>query len=167
MQCPKCKSDDLVKLSVIHFGGLSDLNAKSQGRAVMLGEQGLTLGFDNLTTSGTLQTRLSKLANPPHKKSYQIVLLVWFLGLAIAGWLLGYLTTLTHSPESLFDDRFRWFAYAYSCLAVFLLAGLWRYNHKIFPRRYEIWNRSFMCKRCGEVSQLSTHESGCRPRQIL
>ena len=155
MQCPECKSYDVFKLSVIHSGGLSDLNAKSQGRAVMLGDQGLTLGFDNLTTSGTLQTRLSKLANPPHKKSYTIVLLVWFLGLAAAGWLLGYLATLTHSPESLFHDRVRWFAYIYSCFAVFLLAVLWRYNHKIFPRRHAIWSRSLMCKRCGKVFQPS------------
>ena len=157
MQCPKCKSDDIVKLSVIHSAGLSDLDANSHGRTVTLREHGLSFGSNNLKTTGTLQTRLSRLADPPRKKSYRIVLLIWFLGLAIAGWILAYATTVTHAPETRFYQQFRWFTYAYSFLAALVLAVFWRYNHRIFPRESEIWSRSFICRCCGEILRPSVH----------
>ena len=158
MKCPKCKSNDVVKLSVIHSAGVSDVDARSQGRIVALGGSGLWFGLNTFKTTGTLQSRLSKLANPPHKKPYRMVFLGWFLGLLIIGWLLGYMTTVAHTPETRFDKQFRWFASGYSCLAALALAIFWRYNHRIFPRRYELWNRSFMCRRCGEIFQPSAPE---------
>ncbi len=124
----------------------------------MLGDNGLALGFGNFKTTGISQTRLSKLANPPHKKSYWMVILGWILGLLVMGWLLGYATTITYAPEARFEQQFRWFAYGYSCLAAIALGIFWRYNHRIFPRRLQLWNRSFMCRHCGEIFQPSTRE---------
>lgn len=156
MKCPKCLSDDVLRLSVIHSAGLADIDANSAGRTTIIGEAGFSLGFTNFKTVGTVQTRLSKLANPPHKMPYRTVLFAWFLGLLIAGWLLGYTSTITHAPESLFEQHFRWFAYGYSFLATFVIVVLWKYNHKIFPLKHDIWSCTFICQCCGEIFQVST-----------
>jgi hypothetical protein len=155
MQCPKCESEDLVKLSVIHSAGLSDINTRAQGRALAFGDKGLELGVGNLRVTGTSQTQLSKLAAPPRKKPYRQVILAWLLGLAIAGSLLLDLNTFTVRANTHIEHQFQCFAYAYSCLAALVLAVLWRYNHRILPRRHELWSRSFMCHRCGEILQPS------------
>jgi hypothetical protein len=31
--------------------------------------------------------------------------------------------------------------------------AVWRHNHLRFPREYARWDRSFLCQRCGAVSQ--------------
>jgi hypothetical protein len=153
MQCPNCKSEDLAKLSVVHSAGLSDINTRSRGRALAFGDNGLVLGVGNLRATGTSQTQLSKLAGPPRKKPYWYVVLAWLLGFVIAGSLLADLNTFKVGAHARLEQQFRWFACAYSCLAALVLAVLWRYNHRIFPRKHERWNRSFMCRRCGEISQ--------------
>ena len=153
MQCPSCNSENLIKLPLVHSEGLSDIDTRSRGRALMLGDNGLALGFAKFKTTGTSQMRLSKLASPPRKKPYWIVLLGWFLGLLIVGWLLGYVTTITHATEARFEQQYRWFAYIYSTFAALALGVFWRYNHRILPRRLQLWNRSFTCRRCGEIFQ--------------
>jgi hypothetical protein len=158
MQCPKCKSDDVVKLSVVHSTGLSDINASSRGHAMAIGDNGLVLGTGSFTTTGTSQTRLSKFAAPPRKKPYRYVLLAWLVGLAIGGSLLLDLNTFTVGADAHVRQEFHWFAYAFSFLAVLILAVLWRYNHLIFPRRLDLWNRSFMCRHCGQIFQPSERE---------
>jgi hypothetical protein len=50
------------------------------------------------------------------------------------------------------------FAFAISFFALVILAVLWRYNCRIFPRRHDLWNRSFMCRRCGQIFQPSERE---------
>ncbi len=158
MQCPNCKSEDLIKLSLVNSGGLSDINTRSRGHGLALGDNGVAFGFSTFNTTGASQSRLSKLANRPHKKPYWVVLLGWFLGLLIVGWLLGYFTAISHAPEARFEQQFRWFTYIYSCFAALALGAFWRYNHRIFPRRLQLWNRSFMCGRCGKIFQPSARK---------
>jgi hypothetical protein len=78
---------------------------------------------------GTFQTRLSKLAGPPLKLRYRHVLLWWGLGLAILYWLFGYLVWLHQLSATRLVALFPQYAYAYSGVALFVLASLWWYNH--------------------------------------
>jgi preprotein translocase subunit Sss1 len=156
MQCPNCKSEALIKLSLVHSAGLSEIETHSRGRGLILGNNGVALGFGNFKTTGTSQTRLSKLANPPRKKPYLMVIFGWLLGLLILGWLLGYATTISHAPEARFEQQFRWILYGFSSLAAIALVVTWRYNHRVFPRRLRFWNRSFICRHCGEIFQTPT-----------
>jgi hypothetical protein len=156
MQCPKCKSDDTVKLSLVHAAGLSDVQTRSRGHAWALGDIGPLFGFASSKATGTSQTHLSKQAAPPRKKHYRHVILAWLLGLAIGTWLILVINAPTGALDPHIISQFHWFAYAFSAVIVLILAVLWRFNHMIFPRRRDLWNRSFMCRRCGETFQSST-----------
>jgi hypothetical protein len=154
MQCPKCKSEDAVKLSVVHAAGLSDIQSSARGHAWALGDSGLLLGFSSSQAIGTSQTALSKLAAPPCKKRYRHVILTWLIGLALGSWFILVIISPTGSLGSRTLSQMHRFAFLFSTVIVLMLAVLWRFNHMIFPRRRELWNRSFMCQRCGEIFQL-------------
>jgi hypothetical protein len=153
MQCPRCKSEDAAKLSLIHAAGLADVQTRSRGHVWALGDGGLLLGFGRSKAIGTSQTQLSKLATPPGKKRYRHVILAWLFGLAIGTWLI----LVINAPNGALDphilSEFHWFAYAFSAVIVLILAVLLRFNHMILPRRRELWNRSFVCRRCGDICQ--------------
>ena len=155
MQCPKCKSEDVVKLSLVHAAGLSDIQFHSRGHAWALGDGGLLLGFGSSKAIGTSQTRLSKLAEPPSKKRYRYLILAWLIGLVMAGPLIDAFNAYAVNPEAALRAEFQIFAYVFSALVALVIAILWRFNRSIFPRRREIWNRSFMCRRCGAIFQAS------------
>ncbi len=151
MQCPKCKSEDAVKLSLVHSAGLADIRTKSRGHAIGLAGAGLLLAVDNFATTGTSQSRLSKLAAPPRKKRYRNVILAWLIGLAIGSWLILFIDAPTPSLDSRTFTQIHWFVSVFSTAMILILAVLWRFNHSILPRRRELWNRSSMCRRCGEI----------------
>ena len=155
MQCLKCNSEDAVKLSVVHAAGLSDIRTHVRGHGWAAGDSGLLLGFGSSKVIGTSQTKLSKLAAPPHKKRYRHVILAWFIGLFMAGPLIDVFTASSRNPDAFLRRDFEIFAYTFFIIAVFVLAILWNFNHLILPRRRELWNRSFMCRRCGEIFQRS------------
>src|SRR5438128_1895045 len=100
IQCPNCRSEDLVKTSILYAEGLSDLEAQTRGIGIAFTGPGLALGFGRARTSGTLQTRLSKQAGPPRKKRYRYIVMAWILGLLIGEILLSYVGMLTRTPES-------------------------------------------------------------------
>jgi hypothetical protein len=35
----------------------------------------------------------------------------------------------------------------------FLLFLVWRHNHTAYAQQYAQWDRSFLCERCGAISQ--------------
>jgi hypothetical protein len=153
VQCPECGSTEVTKLSLIYAEGFSHLEARSRGWGLLFGSGGADLALGNVRTKGEVQTRLSQQVSPPRKKRYRPVLIVWFLGILIGGWFLGYFATLNHRPGAVFETQFTWFAYIYSGFAVLVLSVFWRFNHRIFSRRYQYWDRSFMCRCCGHVIQ--------------
>ncbi|MGH9438153.1 MAG: hypothetical protein ACRD22_09715 [Terriglobia bacterium] len=153
MQCPQCGSTEFRKLSLVYAGGFSDLNAHSRGWGIGLGLGGAGLGLGRAKTKGQLQTRLSRLASPPRKKPYWPILLAWLMGIFIGGWFLGYLHTIGHSSDTLFAAQLTWFTYIFSGLIVLVLGVLLRFNRKLFPQRYRLWDLSFMCRCCGNIVQ--------------
>jgi hypothetical protein len=140
-----------VKLSLVHAAGLSDVETRSRGHLWALGDGGLLLGFGSSKGTGTSQTQLSKLAEPPRKKRYRHVILAWLIGLFMAGPLIDVFTASEKHPDTLLRHDFQTFAYIFSALVALVLVILWRFNHVIFPRRRDVWYRSFLCRRCGEI----------------
>ncbi|HTV55556.1 MAG TPA: hypothetical protein VMI06_11655 [Terriglobia bacterium] len=133
MQCPQCGSTEFTKLSLVYAHGFSDLEARSRGWGVVTGDTAPDLAFVSVRTKGELRTRLSQQVSPPRKKRYKPVLLIWLLEIFIGAWFLGYMATLNHRSDAVFETQFTWFAYIYSGFAVFVLAVFWRFNHRIFP----------------------------------
>lgn len=158
MQCPKCKSEDAVKLSLVYAAGLSDVKTRSRGHGLALGDGGLLLGFGSSKAAGTSQTQLSKLASPPHKKRYRHVILAWLIGLLMAGPLVDVFTASAANPDAVLRHDFQIFAYISTAIVALILVALWSFNRTIFPRKRDIWNRSFMCRRCGQFFQLASDE---------
>lgn len=156
MQCPKCNSEDAVKLSLVHAAGLSDVKTRSRGHGLALGIGGLLLGFGSSKAAGTSQTQLSKLAAPPRKKRYRHVILAWLIALLMAGPLIAVFTASAANPDAVLRHDFQIFAYISTAIVAFILIGLWSFNRAIFPRKCDLWNRSFMCRRCGQIFQLAS-----------
>ncbi len=154
MQCPRCKSEDPVKLTMVHAAGLSNVKARSRGHAWALGDGGLLLGFGNSEAIGTSQSKLSKIAEPPHKKRYRYVIGAWLIGLVMAGPIIDAFNAYAVNPDAVLRHDFLTFAYISLAVVALIVAAFWSFNRTVFPRRHEIWNRSFMCPRCGEIFQL-------------
>ncbi len=153
MQCPKCKSEDAVKLSVVHAAGLSDIQAHTRSHGWAVGDIGLLFGFASAKTTGASQTQLSQQAAPPRKKRYRYVILAWLIGLAIGSWFILVIDAPTANLDSHTLSQIHWFAFPFSAVILLMLTVLWRFNHIILPRRRDIWNRSFMCRCCGHIFQ--------------
>ncbi len=67
IQCPQCGSTEFTKLSLIYAHGVSDLEARSRGWGLVIGDGGPDLAFVKAKTKGEPQTRLSQKAHPPRK----------------------------------------------------------------------------------------------------
>lgn len=134
--CENCGADAYRKLSVIHAGGLSVTQNTSVGVGLTLGG---SIGLGKAKTAGTSQTVLSAKAAPPKERR----LSAW----ALLGILLGLGWTAGGAD--------------YVALGVLTLAGTGyyifrtvKYNKDEFPKLYARWDRSYMCERCGTVSEL-------------
>ncbi len=156
-QCPNCHSSDLVKLSLVYAAGISGIDAHSRGRGLALAENGIAVSFSGAETTGTLQTQLSRIASPPHKKRYRYFVLAWVLGLVSASWLAIALQAAEPRYAADLKQGFVWLAWIYCGFLAWMLWVLWRYNHRLYPQRYREWNRSFICRRCGKIVRIGLH----------
>ena len=152
MRCPKCNSDECTKLSLVYLNGISDIRTRSRGRGFDFRETAGAFSFKS-RGRGTFQTHLSKLAGPPRKLPYRNVILWWALGLAILYWLFGELVWIHELSAVRSVTLFPQYAHAYSGAALLVLALLGWYNRLVRPRRLRLWERSFMCERCGNIFQ--------------
>lgn len=127
--CTGCGSEQSRKLSVVHAGGLSEVNTRTGGVGVGLGG----IGVGSARTRGTQQTALSQTAAPPEKKSVSI----WL-------WLL-----LLMSIGGMQTNPALWVV-----IALGIGAYIWhvmQYNRSVFPKLFREWDRKYMCDRCGLV----------------
>lgn len=157
IECPQCGSTELTKLSLIHAAGLSDLNARSRGWGLLVGSGGADLGFGTFKTTGEIQTRLSQKVSPPRKLSYLKILFGGLTGLFVLESILGYFDTFLRFGGN-FNQQLTWFGYGLLGIIAFVLFLALHHNVQVFPRRYRLWNRSVMCRRCGHVLEMP--ESG-------
>jgi hypothetical protein len=140
MECSVCQSTNLVKVSLAYEQGLSEYKGRSRSHGLALGTGGLGLWGGRAKTKGTFQTRLSERLSPPFRLAGLIIL--WFVGTAVQ--------ENAHNVKE-FSRIFGWAMDAYAMALVIFWCLIWRYNHLLFPTQYRRWDRSFMCRRCGNV----------------
>jgi hypothetical protein len=151
LRCPDCNSADLKRLSLVYQEGLSRVNTRSRLLALVFGEGGPDLVVGRAATHGVQQTELSRTRKPPVKWSYRRLIFraTTLTFLALGAYIV--FVALGTPPVSTLPLKL----YVFLAPVVFLVLALavWRHNHLTFPKEYARWDRSFICQRCGAVSQ--------------
>lgn len=153
LRCPKCNSTDLKKVSPAYEEGLFRSEGRTRLRAVAVGSGGPDLVVGRATTRGTEQSALSKKLTPPLKWSYLKVIGWSVLVFLSAGWLVFYINSVTTKATTVSSAPLTLFALIYAAILALLLFLVWRHNHSSYQTQYAEWDKSFICERCGTVSQ--------------
>jgi len=153
LRCPKCNSTDLKKVSLVHEEGFFRSEGRTRLRAVVAGGGGPDLVVGRATTRGTGQSALSKKLTPPVKWSYLKVIGWSVLVFLSAGWLGFYVNTVTTKATTLSSAPLAAFGLITGMALVLLMFLVWRHNHATYRQRFAEWDRSFICQRCGSVSE--------------
>jgi len=151
MECSVCHSTNLVKVSLAYEQGLSDYQGHSRLRGLSFGTGGVGLWGGRTRSTGTLQNRVSARLNPPRKWSYWTTLRVWVAGLVVLWFVCVALTPANAYKAKEFIREFTWALEVYAGALAFFGWLAWRYNRRIFPGKRRIWDRSFLCRRCGKT----------------
>ena len=153
LRCPNCNSTDLKKVSLAYEEGLFYTVARTRLRAVVVGGHGPDLVIGKATTRGFHQSVLSKQLNPPVKWSYRKLILWWALVFLPIGWIVFYINTITKNSAAVLSPPLTLFALLSAGTFLLLLVLFWRHNQSTHKRRYSQWERSFLCQRCGTLTE--------------
>ena len=102
---------------------------------------------------GPQQTVISKALQPPAKWSYLRLFGRSVMVFLSVGWLVFYVNTSVTNASSVSSIPLAIYMLLSACVFIAICIGCWKHNHFTFPRQYGHWNRSFLCQRCGKVSQ--------------
>lgn len=153
LQCPNCRSKDLKKVSLAYQEGLQHVSTRTRLRGVVVGSDGPDVVVGGASTKGMQQTEISKALTPPAKWSY-VKLFGWSaLVFLSVGWIVFYVNTITKNSSSVPSVPLMAYSLLSACVFVVLLLIYGKHNHLTYPGQYARWNRSFICQRCGTVSQ--------------
>jgi hypothetical protein len=153
LRCPKCNSTDLKRISLAYQEGFSQINTRSRLRAVAVGSDGPDIILGRATNRGTAQTELSKALSPPKRWSYRTLLRYWAFGFVVGTWVVIALDWSMTDSKTVISLPVLVFAVLYLGVLVLLGFAFWQHNNSVFPKEHARWNRSFMCNRCGTVSE--------------
>jgi len=150
LNCIRCGGAETQRLSVAYESGISDINTSGTTTGLFASGNGLGIGGGSTRTRGTAQTALSQRAAPPAKKRYLKPLLL--IGLLLP-FILPYLfqAILPGKVGNLIAE----IIYV-GCLLGWIAFAL-RYNTQQWPPLKAIWDRSFICLRCGTTFQPEGH----------
>jgi len=151
LHCPRCKSTNLKKVSLAYQEGLYRVDTRTRLSGVLIGNGGPDMVVGRARTKGVRQTELSKRLNPPAKWSY--LKLIALGGIISVVALVAYVNHVMASPPPVSVLPVQMYAVLFSGVFVFLFILFWRHNRSTYPRKYADWSRSFICERCGAVSQ--------------
>jgi hypothetical protein len=152
-QCPNCKGTDLKKVSLAHQEGLQRVSTHTRLRGVVVGSDGPDVVVGRATTKGTQQTEISKALAPPTKWSY-LKLIGWSVLVFLSfGWVVFYVNAITKNSLSVSSVPLTIYALVSAGIFVALFLVYSKHNQSIYPRVYAQWDRSFICERCGTISQ--------------
>jgi hypothetical protein len=151
LRCPSCNSTDLKRLSIAYQEGRFSVNTNSRLRGVVVGAGGPDVVIGRATTRGVQQSDLSRKLDPPTKWFYR-KLLLWSVAISLVG-LVVYVRSVMSQPGPASTLPVSLYAITFPVVLAILLAFVWRHNHSSYRRQYAEWDRSFICQRCGAVSQ--------------
>ena len=153
MRCPKCNSTDLKKVSLAYEEGLYRGEGRTRLSAALVGGSGPDLMVGRATTDTSHQSALSKRLSPPAKWSYLKVCSWPVLAFVCIGWLVFYVNTVATNTRTVASGPLVLFGFIAGVAFVGLLFLTWRHNYSTYQREFAKWDRSFICQRCGNVSQ--------------
>ena len=153
LRCPKCNSTDLKKVSLAYQEGLYRTDARTRLSPAVVGGNGPDLVVGRATTKAAQQSALSKQLSPPVRWSYLKVLFRSLLVFLCIGWIVFYVNTVTTNAKTVISAPLTLFSLVSAGVFVFLLFFVWRHNHSTYTQLYAQWDSSFICSRCGAVSQ--------------
>ena len=153
LRCPNCNSADLKKVSLAYQEGLFYTAACTRLRAVAVGGCGPDLVIGKATTRGFHQSVLSKQLTPPVKWSYRKLTLWWVVVFLSIGWIVFDINTITKNSAAVSSPPLTLFALLSAATFLLMLVLLWRHNQSAYKRRYSLRQRSFICQRCGTLTE--------------
>ena len=105
------------------------------------------------TTRGAHQSVPSKQLSPPVKWSYRKLILWWALVFLSIGWIIFYINTIAGNSSAVLSPPLIRFSLLSAATFLLLLALFWRHNQSAYKRRCSQWERSFLCQRCGTLTE--------------
>src|SRR5438034_11618328 len=153
LRCPNCGSTDLKKVSLAYQEGLFYTAARTRLRAVGVGSCGPDFVIGKATTRGFHQSVLSKQLTPPVKWSYRKLILWWAVVSCSIGWIVIYINSFMKHSSAVLSPPLTGFALLSAATFLLLLVLFWRHNQTTYKRRYSQWECSFLCQRCGTLTE--------------
>jgi len=150
--------------SLAYQEGIFRTVAHTRFRALVVGGRGQDFVIGKATTRGFHQSVLSKQLKPPVKWSYRKLILWWVLVFLSIGWIVFYINTITKNSAGVLSPPLTLFALL-SAGTLLLLVLFWRHNQTTYKRRYSQWERSFLCHRCGTLTEQEQAFRKSRVRQ--
>ena len=87
------------------------------------------------------------------KWSYRKLTLWWVVVFLSIGWIVFYINTITKNSAAVSSPPLTLFALLSAATFLLMLVLLWRHNQSAYKRRYSLWQRSFICQRCGTLTE--------------
>jgi len=140
-------------VSLAYQEGLFCTVAHTRFSAAAVGGHGPDLLIGKATTRGFHQSVLSKRLNPPLKWSYRKLIRWWVVVFLTIGWLVFYINTVTKHSHAVLSPPLTLFAWLSAAMLVLLLVLFSRHNQFVYKGRYSQWERSFLCQRCGTLTE--------------
>ncbi len=149
--CPKCDSNNLKKVSLAYQEGTYHIDTRSRMRGLLFAGGGPGIVVGRTATRGSQQSALSKRLKPPSKWSY-LKLVLWS-GVVTLIALVIYVQHVMSSPVPASSLPVKLYVIFAPVVLLLLVGTVWRHNHSTYQQKYDQWNESFICQRCGTVSQ--------------
>jgi len=153
LRCAKCNSNNLKKVSLAYQEGTYHIDTRSRMRGLLFAGGGPGIVVGRTATRGSQQSALSKRLKPPSKWSY-LKLVLWS-GVVTLIALVVYVQHVMSSPMPASSLPVKLYVVFAPVVLLLLLGIVWRHNHSTYEQKYTLWNESFICERCGTVSQQS------------
>ena len=151
LRCPKCNCTDLKKVSLAYQEGTYHIDARSRMRGLLFAGGGPGILVGRTSTRGSQQSALSKRLSPPTKWSY-VKLVGWSAVVTLIA-LIIYVQHVMSGPVPASSLPVKLYVALAPVVFVLLVGIVWRHNHSTYEQKYARWNESFICERCGAVSE--------------
>lgn len=153
LSCPKCNSTDLKKVSLAYQEGLYRADARTRLSAALVGGGGPDLVVGRATTDAFHQSALSRRLSPPAKWSYLKVGSWCVLAFICVGWVVFYVNAVTTNSSAVSSPPLTFFALIAAAIFLLMMFLVRRHNRTAYAEGYAQWDRSFICQRCGAVTE--------------
>ena len=148
VECPRCGSEQVQKLSVIYESGVAVVDTTSAGYGIGATGQGLGGGFGAAATRGVQVTALAAKAAPPARRNTGRPA-IWMLFCGFLPFMLHWFESNGLSPAA--PPMVMYSSFGIAALAFSILVSNSFWNSTEWPKLYQHWERMYMCNRCGTM----------------